>query len=74
MHVKRGRHHRLHPGTNKDTCPSRLGGSSTDSRDGLHRPQLPLHPRPRRQEVRIALQGRRRSRVPLHPPVEHVQS
>lgn len=42
-------------------------GARPPGRDGLHRPPLALHPRPARQEVRPAVQGRRRARVPLHP-------
>ena len=41
-------------------------GHRSPGRHGLHRPPLALYPRPSRQEVRAAVQGRRRPRLPLH--------
>jgi hypothetical protein len=38
------------------------------------RPELSLHPCPRGQKIRTPIQGRRRACVPLHPPVQHLQS
>ncbi|RSH91038.1 snoRNA-binding rRNA-processing protein [Saitozyma podzolica] len=52
------------------SCASLGRRIASSSIDGLFRPQLALHPYSARQEVRLAIQGRRRLGIPLHPAGE----
>ena len=66
LHPQGGRHPLLRP-LQVFRADGPLWSRHRPSRpDGLHRSQLALHPSPARQEVRAPVQGRRRTRIPLH--------